>query len=313
MLFTIPGQGSPINTYLFKRLLTKKRSQVSSYTHLLPYILDNPSNPGSISVASHLLFNIYKNENDIQYNKQNYLLGHSLGELTCLAINDIFNIDDLFNIANYRNDLMIEYSKKYILENSITSNFQMWAITAPRADDLSKSLYFSNLLKGTIYIANINSSKQCVMTGTNDDFNKYLLPSLKTVIGNAKITKLLNPDNIPFHNNNILKPLSKQLYEYTYEKIRKNNNNNMDKLKFPIISNYDASISYLIDDAITKFVNSSVNTVQFYKSCETFNNLDKKIDNNIVCIGPTNAIFKQVKRNCRNATTIIDFSFLDDK
>lgn len=105
-------------------------------------------------------------------------LGHSLGELTCLSVNSLFSLKDLFDIANFRNKLMVTSTEKYLVAHNInrSNKFEMWALSSPRATDLpqevQKLLNSPNLLsssQNTISVANANSVKQCVVTGLVDD------------------------------------------------------------------------------------------------------------------------------------------------
>lgn len=336
---------------------------------LLNYIFKNPSSPGSIAVCSNLFYQLYSiinNQNNGAQHNQNktksnistissslssslaspssinntntnnlntFLLGHSLGELTCLSINELFPLNDLFNIANYRNELMVKYTEKYLLAHKLnhSSRFEMWAFSSPKATNLPLQVH--TLLQSlrstapTIAIANVNSIKQCVVTGLIEDLEKLRIES-QTRFPSLRITELTNPNNIAFHNNNVLRSIQEPLYDYIWDVLKLNQKNTTTELDYPIIGNLDGRISYMVHHAIERFVRCSSNTVQFTFCYDTINNMienqsiennDSDISNSIndsktksnnssafddisVCMGPGSVIYNLIRRNCNLKT-----------
>ncbi|EDO17165.1 hypothetical protein Kpol_1072p35 [Vanderwaltozyma polyspora DSM 70294] len=328
-LITFPGQGTPISIPVLKAVIRNKSSSFDKILHknlnsndLLNYIINNPSSPGSIAVCSNFYYQLYStslSESKPLLQDNQLLLGHSLGELTCLSLNSLFSLKDLFDIANYRNELMVNFTGKYLTAHRLngTTKFEMWALSSPFVENLpneifkllSKSPSFSSHFK-SVSIANSNSVKQCVVTGLIAD-----LESLRTEINykfpRLRITELTNPDNIAFHNNTVLRPIQEPLYDFIWNILKKNQTHTLTELNSPIISNYDGRISYFVHHAIEKFVKASSNTVQFTKCYDTINSLPQisddtsgNIDDNVdlldeaICMGPGNVIYNLIRRNC---------------
>lgn len=106
-LLTFPGQGTSISIPVLKALIRNKQTEFNKIieangpktNELINYIFRNPSSPGSIAVCSNLFYQLYNilERQDLRKRSEDYLLmGHSLGELTCLSVNGLFTLRDLF-------------------------------------------------------------------------------------------------------------------------------------------------------------------------------------------------------------------------
>ena len=311
-LVTFPGQGTPISIPVLKSVIRNKGKEFQSVldnsgekSHdLLQFIFKNPSSPGSIAACSNLYYQLYKTTETRP--EKSVLPGHSLGELVCLSANNLFSLKDLFDIANYRNELMVQCTENYLHAHRISrsSLFEMWALSSPRATNLPEEVnrLLSTLPNGTVSIANANSVKQCVVTGLVED-----LESLRTELHSQfpllRITELTNPFNIPFHNRTVLRPLQERLYDYIWKILKKNKTHTLTELDYPIIANLDGKVSFLVRHALEKFVKCSSNTVQF-TMCYDAINYDLSDDvNEAVCIGPGNVIYNLIRRNCPQLKT----------
>lgn len=332
-LITFPGQGTPISLPILKSIIESKSKQFSKIltrngpktNDLLQYIYKNPSSPGSIAVCSNLFYQLYDIElnqiyRDLQYTNQMkhdtqdlILLGHSLGELTCLSINQLFSIRDLFNIANYRNELMVKYTEKYLVAHKMnhSTKFEMWALSSPRADDLpNQILTLLNNIRHTaptISIANVNSIKQCVVTGVIEDLEKLRIES-QIKFPRLRVTELTNPNNLAFHNSTVLRPIQEPLYDYIWDILKLNQNHTTTKLDYPIIGNLDGRISTFVHHAIERFVRCSSTTVKFTECYDTINEV-LEIKDGAINMGPSNVIHNLIKRNCD--LDCYEFSSLD--
>ncbi|GMM58649.1 [acyl-carrier-protein] S-malonyltransferase [Maudiozyma humilis] len=321
-LITFPGQGTPISVPQLKAVINAKAKEFEKIVsrngpktnELLQYVFRNPASAGSIAVCSNLFYQLYDiNLNEqfraLQYTNQmrkDYedliLLGHSLGELTCLSINQLFSLRDLFNIANYRNDLMVKYTDKYLVAHKMnhSTKFEMWALSSPRAEDLPlQTLSLINSIRHTaptISVANVNSSKQCVVTGVVEDLEKLRIES-QTRFPRLRVTELTNPNNVAFHNSTVLRPIQEPLYDYIWDILKLNQNHTTTKLDYPIIGNLDGRISTFVHHAIERFVRCSSNTVKFTECYDTINEV-LEINDGAICMGPSNVIYNLIKRNC---------------
>ncbi|CAB4253222.1 similar to Saccharomyces cerevisiae YOR221C MCT1 Predicted malonyl-CoA:ACP transferase [Maudiozyma barnettii] len=332
-LITFPGQGTPISVPILRSIIESKSKEFGKIlsrngpktNELLQFIYKHPSSPGSIAVCSNLFYQLYDIQLNETYKELQYtnhmkkdtqdliLLGHSLGELTCLSINQLFSIRDLFNIANYRNELMVKYTEKYLVAHKMnhSTKFEMWALSSPRADDLPQQvLSLINNIRSTaptIYIANVNSIKQCVVTGLVEDLEKLRIES-QTKFPRLRVTELTNPNNVAFHNSNVLRPIQEPLYDYIWDILKLNQNHTATKLNYPIIGNLDGRISTFVHHAIERFVRCSSSTVKFTECYDTINEV-LEIKDGAVNMGPSNVIYNLIKRNCD--LDCYEFSSLD--
>lgn len=271
-LYTFPGQGSSINPLNLGRWVSNYKKFQNN--PLLPFIKSNLNNPGSIVACSYLLWDSQQIGDESKV-----FLGHSLGELSALNSNTpLVSVDDLFEIANFRHRLM----EKATSDNN---KYGMWAVLSPKSNDIRQEL----VLHGSLLLANDNSKTQCVITGLISDLSLLKLPD------RAKIIELVNPHGIPFHNNAVLNSIQGPLYDFIWEKMKKNNTHSLNSLNHPLISNINGEITEKVHEALENFVKSSTNIVEFRKCCETVNRLE--IDE-ALHIGPSSSTGKLVSKNC---------------
>ena len=133
-LITFPGQCASVSLSVLDSLSRQFRYFLEDKS-LIDYIARNPLNPGSIVVCSNLFYQLYNSrKNKVPDGKLTFLLGHSLGGLTCLSVNNLYDLTDLFSIANYRNDAMIKCTKAYLKQHKWNEVFEMWTITSLSQD-----------------------------------------------------------------------------------------------------------------------------------------------------------------------------------
>lgn len=294
-LCTFPGQGTPISVPTLRSVVSRKPVQCPEA--LLRYVYAHPSNPGSIAVSSALFYQLFAAP---QQQQQLLLLGHSLGELTCFWANGMFGIENLFQIANYRNDLMVECTKRYLQARGISQRFELWALSSPRAKDLPREVeqLLQELQLSSVSIANANSVKQCVVTGLVSELESLRI-ELHLKFPRLRITELTNPDGIPFHNSAVLRPTQEPLYDYIWKIMKDNRTNLIMQLNHPILCNLDGQLSTVANRALEKFVRCSSNTVQFTKCYDTINDdTDGDLDE-AICMGPGSVVYNLVRRNCQ--------------
>lgn len=260
-LVTFPGQGSAIKSNSLKRwcqsFKTFQIRETESF-EILECVKANLSNSGSIAVCSNLLYLQWKANN--KCTDAMVTLGHSLGELNAFNAgveNELFTTKDIFEIANKRHELMKTATQRYLnfIKATPDQKFGLWAIVSPRSKNLREELILSESLR----LANHNSVNQCVLTGFQQDLNLLKLPR------NAKITRLLNKDCIPFHNDSVLHEIQEPLYDFIASKLRGRLESRLDR---QVISVFDGSKTDRVDQALCQFVLSSTNTVEFVKCLE---------------------------------------------
>lgn len=291
-LVTFSGQGTPIAIPVLMKVVEGRHVKVPR--DLLQYVYRNPSSPGSIAVCSGLFYQLFQEKNE----GDQLLLGHSLGELSCLAANGLFGLEDLFSIAKYRNDLMVQCTKRYLTARGISERFALWALSSPRAQDLPQEVagLLQDLQINSVSIANANSVKQCVVSGLESELASLRI-ELQMNFPRLRITELSNPHGIPFHNSAVLSSTQEPLYDYIWQIMKKNNTHVQIQLDSPILCNLDGQVSTVVHRALEKFVRCSSNTVQFTWCYDTINEMASELDE-AVCMGPGNVIYNLVKRNC---------------
>ncbi|AET41606.1 [acyl-carrier-protein] S-malonyltransferase Ecym_8328 [Eremothecium cymbalariae DBVPG len=291
-LFSFPGQGSSISL----SALNKWCQSLSSFqdknikaSGLLRYVGENLSKPGSIAICSNLLYEHWRNCDVGNGGEERVMVGHSLGELGALngsGGNELFSLQEIFEIASFRHELMKRATLEYLSRQAFgeAAKFSLWALTCPRSKDLRGDLG----LRGSLSLANHNSLKQCVITGFRRDLEALELPRL------TKVVELVNPDNVPFHDERILHGIKERLYEYMWVKLQDNGNHTRTLLDHPIISGLDGKMTYKLHTALEKFVHSSTKTVEFVECCKTAKEMNIE---HAVHIGPGTLIGKLVERN----------------
>lgn len=318
-LITFPGQGTPIPVGVLRSVVSQYQVEFEKVLErcghrsidLLKFTYANPTNPGSIAICSQLYYELYQ---QLAKPCKKVLLGHSLGELSCLGANGLFSLNDLFDLANRRNELMVQYTRQYLLarRGQGSARFEMWALSSPKARNLPQDVkrVLQTLPTTTVCVANANSVKQCVVTGLSADLES-LRTELQLQIPKLRISELTNPDGIPFHNSTVLRPIQEPLYDAIWDVLKRNATNSRTTLDAPIVANLDGRISYYVHHAIERFVKSSSNTVQFTSCYDTINGLqeisletepregeDSPYFDSAVCMGPGNVVYNLVKRNC---------------
>ncbi|CCK68001.1 [acyl-carrier-protein] S-malonyltransferase KNAG_0A03130 [Huiozyma naganishii CBS 8797] len=318
-LLTFPGQGTPISVPVFKALLRNKAKEFDRIVadngpktrELIDFVVRNQASPGSIAVCSNLFYQLYSILNSrtrggaLRDHKSPYLLlGHSLGELTCLSVNGLFTLKDLFDIANYRNELMVKYTEKYLIAHKMnhSTKFEMWALSSPRATNLPLQINHVTTLPQCHGAHSLDTqtstrSNNVSSQGVIEDLEKLRI-ECQSRFPALRITELTNPNNVAFHNSTVLRPIQEPLYDYIWDVLKLNHQNTTTQLQYPIVSNLDGRLSHLVHHAIERFVRCSSTTVQFTYCYDTINQLSGQIDGGAVCMGPGNVIYNLIRRNC---------------
>ncbi|KAH3902273.1 uncharacterized protein SCODWIG_01105 [Saccharomycodes ludwigii] len=328
-LITFPGQGSVVDIQSIKFTSKKIQSYIvsSDFRDYWDYLLKNPNKPGTIVMLSRLLYQDAISSNFINTADKTLLLGHSLGELSCLTCGgneNLLKLSDVFEIANFRNELMRKESQ--IFYNTInphalknTGNvFEMRAMLITSSflkknniTDFLQTILLNEIKNynnksdntAAICVANINSPQQLVLSGVSEDIENFYSHNVSMLPRKYKI--LNNPDDIPFHNSKILARIQPPLYDFIWNKLRENGTSSINYLNVPIVNNINGEITYTKDEALENFVKGSTNTVDFVKCCETIKknisrdnsneNISDSLD--IINIGPTQIINNLLLKN----------------
>ena len=281
-----PGQGSQIigmgkefydNFDLVKNLF-KEADDLLEFP-LSKLILEGPkeelnltaNTQPAIFLISYSIFNIVKNEFDINLNRAKYFAGHSLGEYSALSCAGYLNFSDTLKILRVRGHAM---------QNSIpNSQGGMVAVLGSTVEIIEKILKDNNQeLKAQI--ANDNSEGQIVLSGKIEDLEKLILILKEKSIKNIKL-----PVSAPFHctlMNNATKIMIKEI----------------DKLNFKsgentLISNVTADEISNIEELKDLLIKQIENRVRWR---ESIINMIKNDVNHFIEIGPGKVLSGLVKR-----------------
>ena len=139
----------------------------------------------AIFLISYSIFQVIKNEFNINIDKAKYFAGHSLGEYSALSAAGYLNFADTISLLRIRGDAM---------QNAVLNGEGGMVVTlGSNISDIEKILK-DNEKNFMVQIANDNADGQIVLSGLNTDLAK-LSDILK--LNNIKNLKL--PVSAPFH------------------------------------------------------------------------------------------------------------------
>lgn len=277
--FVFPGQGSQIKG-MGKNLFDEFKEEIKKADRILCYSLEELvmfdknnllnrtlfSQP-ALYVISCLEYMKKVNENN---GKPDYLVGHSLGEFAALFSAGVYDFETGLKIVNKRAQIM-----------SKVNNGTMAAVIGLDAGTIE------NIVEKVdgLGIANYNSEKQTVISGTKDSI--YRAQNLFLERGAKKYYIL--PINCPCHS---------QMLNNSSLKFKKFLSNfKLGKPKIPIISNYTAK-EYECNDIYNTIANQMCNPVKWKQSMYY---LIKKGVKDFNIIEPSHVLKKILYRNMDEA------------
>ena len=164
-----------LNFSLSKLILEGPKEELNLTTNTQP----------AIYLISYSIFNVVKNEFNIDLNKAKYFAGHSLGEYSALSCAGCLNFSDTLKILRVRGDAM---------QNSVPKGQGgMIAVLGSKVETIEEILN-DNKHKFIAQIANDNSEGQIVLSGKNEDLDNLILILKEKSIKNIKL-----PVSAPFH------------------------------------------------------------------------------------------------------------------
>ena len=141
----------------------------------------------AIFLISYSIFNVIKNEFNIDLNKAKYFAGHSLGEYSALSCAGYLNFSDTLKILRIRGDAM---------QNSVPKGEGGMVAVLGSTVEMIEKILKDNEQNLSAQIANDNSEGQIVLSGKTDDLYKLTLILKENSIKNIKL-----PVSAPFHCN----------------------------------------------------------------------------------------------------------------
>ena len=195
-----PGQGSQIvgmgkdfyDKYGFVKKLFKSADEILQLP-LSKIILEGPKEELDLTVntqpaiflISYSIFNVIKNEFNIDLNKAKYFAGHSLGEYSALCSAGYLSFEDTIRILKIRGEAM---------QNAVPKGEGGMIAVLGSTVEIVEKILKDNENEFKVQIANDNSDGQLVLSGKIHDIEK-LIVVLK--LNNIKNIKL--PVSAPFH------------------------------------------------------------------------------------------------------------------
>jgi len=267
-----PGQGSQIvgmgKDFFEKHEIVKKLFKEADETlgfKLSKIILDGPKNELDLTIntqpaiflISYSIFQVVKNDYNINLNEAKYFAGHSLGEYSALSCAGYLNFGETIKILRLRGDAM---------QNSVPKGEGgMLAILGLKIDELEKILQ-DNQNNFEAQIANDNSDGQIVLSGKTKD-----IQNLSEFLRDKKIKNIKLPVSAPFHCNLMSKAtevMTKELQKLNFRQsknilisnVTANEVSNIEDLKGLLIKQIEKrvrwreTILYMINKDVSQFI-----------------------------------------------------------
>jgi len=267
-----PGQGSQLvgmckdlhNKYSIIQNLFKEADDILGFS-LSNLILNGPreeldsteNTQPAIFLVSYSIFNLIKEEFNINLNKADFFAGHSLGEYTALASAESLSFSDTLKILKIRGKAM---------QSAVPRG--VGGMVAVLGSEIKKieNIIQENKSKYECYIANDNSEGQIVLSGNIDDLEKMMIDLKAASIKNIKL-----PVSAPFHcklmnkatlvmREEILKLNFKESKNILVSNVTGKKISNSDELKSLLVKQIECrvrwreSVSLMINKGVTQFI-----------------------------------------------------------
>jgi len=281
-----PGQGSQIvgmgKEFFEKHEIVKKLFKEADETlgfDLSKIILEGPKDELDLTVntqpaiflISYSIFQVVKEDFNVNLNEAKYFAGHSLGEYSALSCAGYLNFSETIKILRTRGDAM---------QNSVPKGEGgMLAVLGSKIEDVERILS-DNQNNFMAQIANDNSDGQIVLSGRTKD-----LQILSEFLKDNKIKNIKLPVSAPFHCSLMSKAtmvMTKELQKINFK-----------QSKNILISNVTAEEISNIEDLKHLLINQIEKRVRWRESI--LNMINKGVSQ-FIEIGPGKVLSGLVKR-----------------
>ena len=225
----------------------------------------------AIFLISYSIFNLVKNEFNLDLNKAKYFAGHSLGEYSALSCAGYLDFSDTLKILRIRGDAM---------QNAVPKGQGGMVAVLGSSVDVIEKILMENKDNLKAQIANDNSEGQIVLSGKIED-----LENLIKILRDNSIKNIKLPVSAPFHcdlMNNATKIMSEELNKLNFK-------NGQNKL----ISNVTANEIKDPDELKNLLIKQIENRVRWRES--VINMIEDNVDH-FIEIGPGKVLSGLVKR-----------------
>ena len=159
----------------------------------------------AIFLISYSIFKVIQNEFNVNLKKAKYFAGHSLGEYSALSCAGYLNFSDTLKILRIRGDAM---------QNAIPKGKGGMVAVLGSTVEIIEQILIDNKENFKVQIANDNSEGQIVISGRNEDLEKFI-----KILKNKSIKNLKLPVSAPFHcslMNSATKIMTKELNKLNF-------------------------------------------------------------------------------------------------
>ncbi len=281
-----PGQGSQIvgmgnefyDKFDFVKNLFKQADEILNFP-LSRLILDGPKEKLDLTVntqpaiflISYSIFNVVKNEFNINLDNAKFYAGHSLGEYSALSCAGFLDFSATLRILRTRGEAM---------QNAVPKGEGGMVAVLGSTVEIVEKILNDNKNFFTAQIANDNSKGQIVISGKSRDLEKLILILKERSIKNIKL-----PVSAPFHCS-----LMQNATKIMSEELNKLNFKNSEK---KLISNVTAEVISSPDELKNLLIKQIENRVRWRES--VINMLKNQVDH-FIEIGPGKVLSGLVKR-----------------
>ena len=225
----------------------------------------------AIFLISYSIFNLAKNEFNLDLNKAKYFAGHSLGEYSALSCAGYLDFPDTLKILRIRGDAM---------QNSVPKGQGGMVAVLGTTVDMIEKILIENKENLNAQIANDNSEGQIVLSGKIEDLEKLIQILKENSIKNIKL-----PVSAPFHcdlMNNATKIMTEEINKLNFK-------NGQNKL----ISNVTSNEIKDTDELKNLLIKQIENRVRWRESM--INMIENNV-NHFIEIGPGKVLSGLLKR-----------------
>ena len=227
----------------------------------------------AIFLTSYAIFTVAKKEFGFNFDKANFIAGHSLGEYSALCCYGALKFEDTLKILQKRGKSM---------QDAVSAGEgSMLAVLGSELKVIEKVLKTYNR---QCYIANDNSPQQIVLSGLKKSIDLFSEDLDKLKIRNMKLNV-----SAPFH--------CKLMKTATIDMKEKILNLNLNEIKNPIVSNFTAKPTISTSEIKNLLVSQIEGRVRWLESIELMINEGTK---NFIEIGPGKVLSGLIRRINKN-------------